>query len=363
MNRIRKIVTYCVIGSAVAFTSKFAAAETAEIPVAGINITLEEAYQTNDNAIVEINNLLSDITSVVHNLSFANVTDYVNIRSEAKEGSEIIGKLYRNGAATILEKEGDWYKITSGSVTGYIKSDYLVTGEEAEKLSKKVGTTMASVTATTLKVREEASLDSSVLSLVPKAEELKVIKEENEWMKVSLEGNTTGYVSSEFVEVKKEYKEAISIEEEQAQIEAEVKRTAENNSSSTNTGNNNSSSSSSLRSQIVNYALQFEGNPYVWGGTSLTNGTDCSGFTQSVLANFGIGITRTSRSQAVGGRSVSIQNIKPGDLVFYQRYGTINHVAIYIGNGQVISASSASTGIRITNLYYRQPCKVVSYID
>ncbi len=121
--------------------------------------------------------------------------------------------------------------------------------------------------------------------------------------------------------------------------------------------------SSSIRNEIVEYALEFEGNPYVWGGTSLTNGADCSGFAQSVFRDKGISIPRTSRAQAAGGKKVSLDNIKPGDLIFYRKNGTINHVALYIGDDKVISASSSSTGIRVSDYNYRQPYKAVSYID
>lgn len=120
---------------------------------------------------------------------------------------------------------------------------------------------------------------------------------------------------------------------------------------------------SALRKKIVKYALQFEGNPYVMGGTSLTKGTDCSGFTQSVFRDNGIKIPRTSREQAKGGKSVPLSDIKPGDLIFYAKDGQINHVALYIGNKKVIHASNAKSGIKISKYNYRKPYKAVSYLD
>jgi cell wall-associated NlpC family hydrolase len=117
-----------------------------------------------------------------------------------------------------------------------------------------------------------------------------------------------------------------------------------------------------IRTDIVKYALQFKGSPYVWGGTSLTKGVDCSGFTQSVFKDQGIYIPRTSRTQATSGKTISVKNIKPGDLVFYATNGRVDHVALYIGNGKVIHASTPKTGVRITKLYYRKPYKVVDYI-
>lgn len=415
MITARKIATYLMI-STLAFAGKTAvakAAETSEVPLAGITLLLEEVYQTSHDADEEITQyLLSEITSEYKNLAFAQVTNYVNIRNKASEKGEILGKLYDNSAATILQNEGDWYKIESGSVTGYIKSDYLRTGESAVKIAKSTGTRWATVNTTTLKVREKSSLDAEVLTLVPMGEELEVIKETDDWLKVSIDGNTSGYVSADYVKLRTEYEEAISIEEEQERLaeeaaarEAEEREQPEQterirsfsssgatrtvssgistssiSSSSTNqsvssndsaadtssaqssTEDTGSSNQASIRSRIVTYALKFEGNPYVWGGTSLTNGADCSGFTQAIFADFGISIPRTSRTQATGGRRVSISEIQPGDLIFYARNGTINHVAIYIGNGKVINASSPSTGIRICSYNYRPPYKAVSYI-
>ena len=128
--------------------------------------------------------------------------------------------------------------------------------------------------------------------------------------------------------------------------------------------NTTDSSSSSLRQQIVDYALQFVGNPYVYGGTSLTNGTDCSGFTQSVLGNFGINISRTAGAQSQGGKSVDLSQLEPGDLLFYSGSGDygIGHVSMYIGNGQVVHASSSTTGIIVSDVNYRTPTSASDYI-
>lgn len=120
---------------------------------------------------------------------------------------------------------------------------------------------------------------------------------------------------------------------------------------------------SSLRKEIVEYALQFKGNPYVFGGTSLTKGTDCSGFTQSVFKSKGIRLPRTSGEQAKGGKDVPLKDLKPGDLIFYTKNGQINHVALYIGKKKIIHASNPSSGIKISKYDYREPYKAVSYLD
>jgi cell wall-associated NlpC family hydrolase len=396
MITTQKIATYLLIGT-LALTGKAAVAEASEVPIAGITLSLEELFVNTKDSDKEIAQILLAGTTENNDLAFAQVTNYVNIRSKANENSEILGKLYNNAAATIVAKEKDWYEIKSGNVTGYIKAEFLLTGKDAEEIAKNAGNRLATVTTTTLKVREKASTDSTVVTLVPIDDELKVLKEKDGWVKVSIDDDTKGYVSADYVNVWTEYEEAVSIEEEQERLadeaaarEAEERAQNSSNSSSSSSRNSSSSSSSSkssssntssssnssssnnssgssnnssLRSQIVNYALQFEGNPYVWGGTSLTNGADCSGFTQSVLEHFGIYIPRTSRTQANSGRKVSIDNLQPGDLVFYAKNGTINHVALYIGNGNVISASSPSTGIRITNYDYRQPYRARTYIN
>lgn len=386
MRKIGKIATYCMIGT-LAFAGRTIVTQASEIPIAGMDVILDEFYQNeSDNTYIK-DYLISAIDSEYENIGIANVTNYVNIRRKPSENSKILGKLYSDSAATILAKKGDWYKVESGSVTGYIKAEFLTTGDEVDALAEKVGKRIATVNTTTLKVREKPNLDSIVLTLVPIEQELSVKKELDGWVKVSIDSDVKGFVSSEYVDLRTEFKEAESIEEEKARLEREEaarrnQEEANNNNTSSNSGatysnassssNDNSSSgspssgstsTSSKRSNIVNYALRFLGNPYVWGGTSLTSGADCSGFSQSVFRDNGISIPRTSRTQATGGRSVSISNLQPGDLIFYDRNGTINHVALYIGNGQVIHASSPETGIRISNYNYRQPVKAVSYID
>ena len=390
MRRIGKIATCCLIGT-VAFAGRTIVTQAAEIPIAGMDVILDEFYQS-DSDFTYIKEYLTSAAEF-ENIGITNVTNYVNIRRKPNENSKILGKLYSDSAATIIAEKDGWYKVESGSVTGYIKAEFLTTGDEGKELAKKVGKRIATVNTTTLKVRENPDLESTVLTLVPIEEEMSVRKELDGWVKVTIDADVIGYVSSDYVDLRTEFKEAESIEEEKARLEREeAERRAQeeannrasyssssvsNSSSSNSSGYNNASSSnssssssssnstgnSSIRTNIVNYATRFLGNPYVWGGTSLTNGADCSGFTQSVYRDNGIGIPRDSRSQAAGGSEISISNIQMGDLIFYSRNGVINHVAIYMGNGKVIHASSPETGIRITNYNYRQPVKAVRYIN
>lgn len=109
----------------------------------------------------------------------------------------------------------------------------------------------------------------------------------------------------------------------------------------------------------MNYALQYVGNPYVWGGTSLTKGVDCSGFTMQVMRQFGVSLPHYSGSQAKMGKAVTSGNMRPGDLIFYAGSGgQVNHVAIYIGNGQVVHAASRKSGIKISTWNYRSPVAI-----
>lgn len=336
------------------------------------------------------------VKSEYDNIAIAQVTNYVNLRSEPSEEGEILGKLYNNSAATIISVEGDWYKIKSGTVDGYVKAEFVVSGAEAEELAKEVGHRTATVNTETLKVRNEAGLDATVQTLIPEGESYDVVEELDGWVKIAVDTDIEGYVSSEYVNLETEFVEAESIEEEKARLaeEERIRKEAEeaakkadeeaaaktketkSESSSTSTTNTDSSQETSSeaaapavtaptsgsRAAIVSYALQFVGNPYVAGGTSLTNGADCSGFTYSVFADCGISIPRDSRSQAAGGTPVDLSAIQPGDLLFYSDGGSINHVALYIGNGQVVHASTAKTGIKISAYNYRTPCKAVTYI-
>ena len=295
-------------------------------------------------------------------LVIADVNDYVNVRSLPSEEGEIVGKLYDNSVGHFIEEEDGWYKITSGNCTGYVKGEYCVTGEDAIAMAKEVGVRIATVNTTTLKVREEASLESSVLGLVPMEDELVVTEELDGWVKVDIEEGV-GYVSTDYVVLSTEFVEAESKEEEEARLEKERRAREEANAAAARTQASRGGTAyrpanpvtevagSGTGVDVANYALQFVGNPYVYGGTSLTNGTDCSGFVMRVYENFGVSLPRTSASQRSSGYDVGgIDNAQPGDIVCYS-----GHVGIYIGNGQIVHASTAKTGIIVSNATYRQP--------
>lgn len=300
-------------------------------------------------------------------LVIAKVNNYVNVRSMPSEDGEIVGKLYDKSVGEFISEQDGWYEITSGSVTGYVKGEFCVTGDDAVDLAKQVGTRIATVTTTTLKVREEPGLDATVLGLVPIGDELLVTEELDGWVKVNIEEGD-GYVSMDYVSLSTEFVKAESKAEEEARLarEAAERRAAQeaaakaaakaakaDKKASESSGEDApvyaTGSGSELGSSVANYACQFVGNPYVWGGTSLTNGADCSGFVMSVYNNFGVSLPHSSAAdRSVGSAVNGLENAQPGDIICYS-----GHVAIYIGNGQIVHASTAKTGIIISNASYR----------
>ena len=321
---------------------------------AGIASALESYEANTINADVKIKEYL-DTAAATKNICIAKVNDYVNVRKGPSEEEEIVGKLYDKSAGQVLEEVDGWYKISSGSIEeGFVKKEYVVVGTEAEELAKEVGTRMATVITQTLRVREEAGTDSAILGLIPEGEEL-VVKEEVEgWVKVSIEEGD-GWVSIDYVTLRTDYVQAESKEEEQARLEKEAAaRRAANAAAAKKTGSGsqvvgNGGGSSSGR-VVANFASRFVGNPYVYGGTSLTNGADCSGFVMSVYANFGVSLPHSSSALRSVGYGVSLADAQPGDIICYS-----GHVGIYVGNNTIVHASTAKTGIKYTSpANYRQ---------
>lgn len=324
----------------------------------------------------------------------------LNIRKAGDLNSEIVGKMKKGNIATVLEKGSEWSKVKSGNATGYVKNDYLVFDNDIEEYAEDNVKQVAKVNTETLRVREKATTDSDIINLVSEGDTYTVNKENDEWVQVKV-GDETGYLSKDYTEVDYSFGNAKTM----AEIEAEQKAkeeaaaakaaaqeakssasasTASSSTTSTASSSSNSSSSSSSSSttstaasssssssvsstvsgsttgaRIASYAKQFVGNPYRYGGTSLTNGADCSGFVMSVYAHFGYGLNRTSSAQASNGVAVSTSNLQPGDLLFYGSGSGINHVAIYIGGGQVVHASNSAPypkgGIKISSAFYRTP--------
>lgn len=508
-------------------------------------------------------------TSMTGELAFAQCEEYINIRQEPDENSEVVAKIYNDNAATIISKTGDWYQITSGNAFGYVKADYLVTGDEASAIAEKVQYHIARIHPEELYIRSEKSEESTAVGSVHQADEVDAVSYDNgAWIQIVADDGTKGYINAYYADYLTCYPVAETLEEEQDRLrnQADTSETGEgsgqgaiygvekaaeytepvsydsesssdtgsvadgsgndgytessdsydsgyseentdtstadgsqdystdtsgdeswDNSSDTSEGSNasgdtgwdnssdasedtswdnssdasddttwsdtsdsgsadstgsgdsytesdnstaetdgsysepdnsyiepeapetdasysepetsapetdapysepetsapetdapytepetsapeteapateESSSSSDLGQQIASYAVQFVGNPYVYGGTSLTNGADCSGFVQSVFANFGIGLSRTAASQASGGTSVSLDSLQAGDLLFYSSSGSVDHVALYIGGGQIVHAANSASGIIISNAYYSTPVAARRY--
>ena len=393
-NKSVKIAA-CVLVTTVAISSTTLSIQAAGLPAAGAAVVLNEGSSVeevekevaqkeaeHEQALEHIelsvgatasakDVVAGDVSAIVaaeaeedySNLVIAQVNDYVNVRSEASEESEIVGKLYNESVGNFVsEAEGGWYLIESGSVKGYVKAEYVVTGDEAVELAGKVGKRIATVNTTTLFVREEATTDSSVIGMVPIEDELIVTEEGaiEDWVKVSVEEGD-GYVSGEFVTLSTEFVKAESKAEEEARLakEAEARERANaaaakkegssSKSSKKSSGGGAAVGGSGRGSAVANFACQFVGNPYVYGGSSLTNGTDCSGFVMSVYANFGVGLPHSSGAlRGVGTDVGGLANAQPGDIVCYS-----GHVGIYIGGGNIVHASTAATGIKISNASYK----------
>lgn len=383
-----KIVA-CALAMAFAFSGMSipadAASATALLPSGGVNLAIGTGNKLENIAsnagktalpIVPVEEVvLSDAVlppadaekepteeDMFRSLVIAQVNDYVNVRSIPSEEGDILGKLYNNSVGIFQGEENGWYQITSGTVTGYVKAEYCVTGDAAVDLAKQVGTRLATVTTTTLFVRKEATTESPVIGMVPIEEELLVLEETEGWVRVDIEEGT-GWVSADYVTLHSEFVQAESREEEEKRLakEAEERRKAQAAATAAAAQKQSSvqttaapavaeGSGSEMGVAVAEYALQFVGNPYVYGGASLTEGADCSGFVMSVYANFGVSLPHSSAADRKQGYAVDgLENAQPGDLICYS-----GHVALYIGNGQIVHASTSKTGIIVSNADYKK---------
>lgn len=264
-------------------------AEAAKMPGVGIEAVLNDFYSQNREIKAE-DYLVPENKGEYLDMAFANVTSFLYVRSEPTKESEYVGKLYPGYAAKVTGPVGEWTAVESGDVTGYVKTEYILTGAEAQMYAENL------VTEAQQEGKEEAEAFTYAVSR--KSEEAQMTQE--------VQGNVQ---QTETTEV--------------------------------------SAQPASNGQVIVDYACQFIGNPYVWGGTSLTDGADCSGFVQSVFAHFGISLPRTTYDQINAGVEVSYDQAMPGDLICYD-----GHIGIYIGNGQIVNAQNPEQGIGISPATY-----------
>lgn len=299
----------------------------------------------------------------ISKIGIANVDQYVYIRSNPDTNSDYNGKLYKNAAAKVLGEQGDWYQVESGDVTGWINKQYLVVGDR--NLINSASRKVATVVTTTLYVRKEATTNSGILTMVPGTDDLTIVDDsmkDSGWLKVDTEAGQ-GFVSTDFVTTSVEYTYAESKAAEQARLakekaereqarkaalEAERKANAKK-AASKRSSRSYAPAGSGTGSSVVSYAAQFVGNPYVYGASSLTNGTDCSGYVMSVYAAFGVSLPHSSSAMRGCGYAVSQDEMQPGDIVCYS-----GHVGIYAGNGTLVHASTPKDGIKYSNVHYRK---------
>ena len=391
-SKITKTVSYalaaCVVASSISLCSDAASATSGVSALSSATGVLETTnFTAFAGAQLSVNDMLANATTTstetqlaenesewvataenpYANIAIAQVDNYVYIRESASADSEYVGKLYNKSAGTVSEtveaEDGTWVCITSGDVTGYVKSELVVQGNE--ELAKEMSRRVATVNTQTLYVRSEASTDSSVMDLLPLGDDLTIIDESMEdtgWVKVSCDAGD-GYISTDYVNISTEFTVAESKAHEEARLakeeadkkaakEAAEKATAsaaKSSKSSSSEGKHYSAPSGSNGSSVVNYGSQFVGNPYVYGGSSLTGGTDCSGFVMSVYSAFGVGLPHSSSAMRSVGYGVSYDEMQPGDIVCYS-----GHVGIYAGNGTLLHASNARTGITYSNVNYKQ---------
>lgn len=277
------------------------------------------------------------------NIGIANVeSGNLNVRAEASTKGKLVGKMAKNAACEVLDvdKENGWAHIKSGDVEGYVSTEFLLMGVEAKVKAAQLVSKVVVADTDGLRVRDEADVSSAVMTQILKGEELEFVEELDGWYKVYVDSEE-GYVSAEYAHVKESLDTAVTMTELLYGMGV-----------------------SDVRVELCEYAKQFVGNPYVWGGTSLTKGADCSGFVLSVYKKFGVKLPHYSVSQSNSGTKISRDELQAGDLIFYANSsGTINHVAIYLGGNQVIHASNPKSGIKISKYNYRTPVKYVRILQ
>ncbi len=272
-------------------------------------------------------------------------TSTLNVREKATTDSRILQQVGLGVPVEIVSEQNDWLKlILKDGSTAYVKAEYISVHRVVATVEVSGG----------LNVRDYPSTETGgIIGKFYQGDEISVHYKVGDWYKISQEG-FEGFVHKDFVKEDllkclptKALSEEKKITVTQQQVNAPAKMQSIGPKQAVAT-----MKPSGLGDSIVAYAKQFLGNPYVYGGSSLTSGTDCSGFSQQIMRNFGISIQRSSSSQyASNGYKVSADNLQKGDLLFYGYKGRVSHVAIYIGGGQVIHANDERTGIIISNAF------------
>lgn len=300
--------------------------------------------------------------------AYAAIDTTLNIRKSASTDADIVGHLYRGSICEVTEDDGEWVKITSGNCTGYVKAEYLKYGEEGESWIAANGITNIMAASTVEEEQEAAEYarkmeEEAMLARAETAQDETVGAASQPEATVSETSDQTVAEAPQAEAPAEETTEAASEEAPAAEPEQQTEEQTET-AAAPAPALDNSAGNQDLGVQIAQFGLQFVGNPYVYGGSSLTNGCDCSGFTMAVYANYGIYIAHETNAQATYGREVSIDAIQPGDILFYSTPDgrAMQHAALYVGNGMIVHASSPSVGIITSPYNYRMPCKAIRLV-
>ena len=316
------------------------------IQASGIESVLEECYETEVKDNIDLY-LVPTEEGEYLNMAFSDTGDYTYIRSAPDENSDWVGKLYTDSAAQVLEYLEGWTKIRSGSAEGYVPSEALITGNEARERAADYENNTVTVTASVLNVRNGQGTDAGILTQIKENERYQVTGDPVDgWYPVKV-GEIDGWVSGSYVTEETSYSYGETKEEEEQRIAEE--KAEEERRAAQEAAAEASAQAGAMGQAVIDYACQFVGNPYVWGGTSLTNGADCSGFVQSVYAHFGISLPRTTYDMVNAGYAVSYEEAQPGDLILY---GDCSHVGLYMGDGNIVNALNSDKGICICSATY-----------
>ena len=286
-----------------------------------------------------------------YNVAMVHPTD-LNIRSDANEDSEVLATAHEKDELEVVAWDGDWMKVAlGGDVYGYVNAYYVdyktyyPTAETIEEEQARMSAEQEAAEAADYEVS-----DDTAETLPEETYEEPTVDDSSDTEEASYPDD-----SDETTWTEAPATDETVWTEAPAETEAPYTEAPETEAPYTEAPETEAPSTSGVGQQIADFAVQYVGNPYVWGGTSLTEGADCSGFVQTVFANFGLYLSRTAESQSYGGTSISLDNLQPGDLLFYNSTGSIDHVAIYIGGGQIVHAANSRSGIIISNAYYQTP--------
>lgn len=371
-----------------------------------IEAVSEEAPSTNEELvanqqIVQLPVMVEDFRFWTVARKYAFAVDNIEIKEEMNQESRSIGSLAKDGLCYILKEEDGWLYVESGRVRGFVQTEQVLTGDTAQELLTKyqeqakekaaaegveytgiegtapmaqelvswlennaflylratvnqtvVDKDYAVTTASLLNVREGKGTDTRIVGTLPQGSLCYILADKDQdWVYIE-SGDVRGFVSRQYIAYDESVKAAVEQAGEESYTTANKLVEPSDNQACyyTLTSVKSGVPGGEVRSSVVEFASQFIGNPYVWGGTSLTEGADCSGFVQSVYKEYGVDLPRVAADQAQYGTKIAVEDAQPGDLIFYARDGYVYHVVIYAGNGKTVEAMGTKYGIVQGNL-------------